>query len=100
TNLQQYCGEALFPKFWYYARGNCARRPSRSAAAISSRSATVRRCDWRAPLTGKELYLNGLNSGRMPSHAALAKAGSNAGSAANPAKRAKLVMPIIGEIRI
>ena len=56
--------------------------------------------DWRAPLTGKELYLNGLNSGRMPSHAALAKAGSSAGSAAMPAKRAKLVMPIIGEIRM
>ena len=36
----------------------------------------------------------------MPSHAALAKAGNIAGSAAMPAKRAKAVMPIIGEIRI
>ena len=36
----------------------------------------------------------------MPSHAALAKAGSSAGNAAMPAKRAKLVMPIIGEIRM
>ena len=51
--------------------------------------ATVRRWDWRAPLTGNELYLNGLNSGTMPSHAALAKAGNIAGSAAKPAKRAK-----------
>ena len=37
--------------------------PSRPARAMRSCSATVRRCDWRAPLTGKELYLNGLNSG-------------------------------------
>ncbi len=43
--------------------------------------------------------MKGLNSGTMPSQAALAKAGSSAGMAARPAKRAKLVTPIMGEIR-
>ena len=60
--------------------------------------AVVSRQDCRAPFTGKELYLNGLNSGRIASQAVLAKAGSIAGRAASPAKRAKAVMPIIGEI--
>ena len=54
--------------------------------------------DCRAPLTGNELYLNGLNSGTMPSHAAFANAGNTAGQPKIPAKRARLVMPIIGEI--
>ena len=54
--------------------GRAFRRPSRACRATCSCRATVRRCDWRAPLTGKELYLNGLNSGSRPSQAALAKA--------------------------
>ncbi len=61
-------------------------------------SARVTSDDCRAPLTGNELYLNGLNSGTMPSQAALAKGGKIAGSPANPAKRAISVTPIIGEI--
>ena len=44
------------------------------------------------------MYLNGLNSGTMPSHAALAKAGKIAGKPARPAKRATRVIPTIGEI--
>ena len=58
-------------------------------ARCGSCSAAVRRYDWRAPLTGKELYLNGLNSGRMPSHAALAKAGSSAGKRGEAGKARK-----------
>ncbi|MNT68077.1 hypothetical protein D3C72_2062740 [compost metagenome] len=42
--------------------------------------------------------MKGLNSGTMLSQAALAKAGSTAGRPASPAKRAKAVMPTIGEI--
>ncbi len=53
--------------------------------------------DWRAPLIGNELYLNGMNSGTTDSHAARAKAGKKAGQPAMPAKRAKAVIPIIGE---
>ncbi len=63
-------------------------------------SARVRSDDWRAPLTGKELYLNGLNSGMTASQAAFAKAGKIAGRPANPANRAISVMPIMGEIRM
>ena len=42
--------------------------------------------------------MNGLNSGTMPSHAALAKVGNTAGQPITPANRARLVMPIIGAI--
>ena len=69
--------------------GRRSSRPSRAARATRSCRATVRRCDWRAPLTGKELYLNGLNSGRMPSHAALAKAGSIAGKRGDARRSAR-----------
>ena len=78
--------------------GSPASRPSRARRAICCCSACVRSQDWRAPLTGNELYLNGLNSGRMPSQAAFANAGKIAGRPATPAKRANAVMPIIGEI--
>ncbi|MCY1311141.1 hypothetical protein D9M70_614140 [compost metagenome] len=44
--------------------------------------------------------MKGLNSGTMPSQADLAKGGKKAGTDARPAKRAKRVMPIIGESRI
>ena len=65
----------------------------RSICACSRRATSE---DWRAPFTGKLLYLKGLNSGTMPSHAALSKAGISAGQPNTPAKRAMLVMPIIG----
>ena len=42
--------------------------------------------------------MNGLNSGTTLSHAAFAKAGNTAGRPKKPAKRASLVMPIMGEI--
>ncbi len=73
---------------------------SRCSLLICLCSASVRSHDWRAPLTGNELYLNGLNSGRMLSQAAFAKAGNKAGSPANPANRANVVTPTIGEISI
>ena len=41
--------------------------------------------------------MKGLNSGSMPSQAALAKPGSSAGQPQMPAKRALLVTPIIGD---
>ena len=72
--------------------------PARARRWIWVCSASVSRYDWRAPLTGNELYLNGLNSGTMLSQAALANGGSTAGRPARPAKRAKRVIPIIGVI--
>ena len=44
--------------------------------------------------------MNGLNSGTMPSQAALANGREQRRQAARPAKRAKRVMPIIGETRM
>jgi hypothetical protein len=41
--------------------------------------------DWRAALTGKELYLNGLNSGTISSQADFEKRGNTAGQPATPA---------------
>jgi hypothetical protein len=79
------------------AAGRRAARP-RASRSICACSAAVSRCVWRAALTGKELYLNGLNSGWMSSQAVLAKRGSSAGSPAIPAKRAKAVTPTMGEI--
>ncbi len=85
----------------------CRRRRKRSTASSGksgrgghlSREELSRK-DCRAAFVGKELYLNGLNSGMMFNHAAFEKAGRNAGQPARPEKRAKLVIPIIGEIRI
>src|SRR5262249_25140294 len=59
----------------------------------------VSRCDWRAPLMGKEVYFKGLKSGKMGIHAAFAKGGKNAGKTANPTKRAKGGIPIMGGMR-
>ncbi len=78
--------------------GSSASRPPATASAICRCSSRVSSDDWRAALTGNELYLKGLNSGTTPSHAALAKAGNTAGQPTTPAKRAKPVTPIIGEI--
>src|SRR5262249_40581389 len=78
--------------------GSCASRPARALAATCACRTCVKRYDCRAPLIGNELYLNGLNSGTLLSQAALANAGKSAGRPASPAKRAKRVMPIIGEI--
>ena len=78
--------------------GRLSSRFSRASRSICACRATVRRWDCVAPFTGNELYLKGMNSGTTESHAALAKAGKIAGRAAKPAKRAKRVMPIIGEI--
>ena len=55
-------------------------RSRRSAAAARARSATT----GARALTGNELYLNGLNSGTTPSHAALANAGNIAGQPTTP----------------
>ena len=72
-------------------------RPARALSAICCWSVRATSDDCRAPLTGNELYLNGLNSGTMPSHAAFANAGNTAGQPNTPANRARLVTPIIGE---
>jgi hypothetical protein len=74
-------------------------RPLRSAAPIAAASSRVKRWESRPPFTGNELYLNGLNSGSVSSQAARTNAGMKAGRAARPEKRAKPVMPIIGERR-
>jgi hypothetical protein len=76
--------------------GSAVNRFAAARRAICACRTRVRRSVWRAPLIGKDSYLNGLNSGRMLSHAALAKAGRIAGQPAIPAKRANRVMPIIG----
>ena len=78
--------------------GKASSRPARAYWFSRFCRARVSRDDCRAPLIGNELYLNGLNSGTTPSHAALAKAGKTAGQPNTPANRAKLVMPIIGAI--
>ena len=72
-------------------------RPARASSVICRWSVRATSDDCRAPLTGNELYLNGLNSGTMPSHAAFANAGNTAGQPNTPANRARLVTPIIGE---
>ena len=58
-----------------------SRRFSPARRVICCCSACVRRKDWRAPFTGNELYLNGLNSGNTLSQAAFAKAGKIDGQA-------------------
>ena len=60
--------------------GSPSSRPVPDSRWICACSASVRRYDWRAPLTGNELYLNGLNSATTLSHAALANGGSSAGT--------------------
>ena len=75
-------------------------RPARAASLICPCSVRATSDDCRAALTGNELYLNGLNSGTMPSHAAFANAGNTAGQPNTPANRARLVMPIIGDSRM
>ncbi len=64
--------------------GNSPSLPSRASWTILLCRASVSRNDCRAALTGNELYLNGLNSGRTFSQAALAKAGKIAGRAGEP----------------
>src|ERR1700730_962618 len=78
--------------------GNWSNLPWLAYRALRLCGAGERAWARRPPLTGNELYLNGLNSGTMPSHAALANAGKIAGPPARPAKRAKRVMPTMGEI--
>ena len=77
--------------------GSAASRLAAARRRICACSTLVSRCDWRAPLTGNDSYLKGLNSGRTLNQAALAKAGNIAGQPATPAKRANRVMPIMGE---
>ena len=71
--------------------------PERAASRRPAWTTRVRRCDCTPAWTGKELYLNGLNSGIRSNQAAREKAGSAAGQPASPEKAAKRVMPIIGE---
>lgn len=78
--------------------GRSASRCALFSRTSCCRSAFVTSQDSRAALTGNELYLKGLYSGSIPSHAAFAKAGKIAGNPARPAKRAEPEMPIIGEI--
>ena len=77
--------------------GRPASRPSFPARRISACSARESSDDCRAPLTGNELYLNGLYSGSMSSQAVFANLGMTAGQPSTPANRAKAVTPIIGE---
>src|SRR5436309_3098201 len=65
-------GGSAASRFWRASLDNCRC------------NARVRRLDWRAPLTGNELYLKGLNSGITLSQAVLANAGNIAGHPAIP----------------
>src|SRR5262245_21310742 len=78
--------------------GNASSAPAVALRAIRSCSPRETSDDCRAALTGNELYLNGLYSGVISSHAVLAKDGKIAGQPSTPANRANAVTPIIGEI--
>src|SRR5262245_5169292 len=65
--------------------GSFSMEPLSTAAASCLSMTCVSSYDWIAASTGNELYLNGLNSGTMSSHADLENLGSIDGQLATPA---------------
>src|SRR5215471_4944556 len=79
--------------------GNLAIRPSRAAFAIARRRTRVIVSDCWPALTGKELYLYGLYSGKTSSHCDFSRYGTKASLASSSVNRGNGATPISGESR-